>query len=41
MPVRLRLYPLCSEDFMNRLFERIDPSRSPIYTTHFQMRKPS
>lgn len=38
---RLRLYPLFSEDFLNWLFERIDPSCSPIYTTHFQMRKPA
>lgn len=38
---RLRLYPLFSEAFLEWLFERIDPSCSPIYTAHFWMEKPA
>ncbi len=37
---RLCLYPLFSEEFLEWLFQRIDPSCSPIYTTHFRMEKP-
>ena len=37
---RLRLYPLFSEEFLDWLFQRLDPSCSPIYTTHFWMEKP-
>ncbi|MHB8733540.1 MAG: hypothetical protein ACYDAB_17410 [bacterium] len=37
---RLRLYPLFSEEFLEWLFQRIDPSCSPIYTAHFWMEKP-
>lgn len=37
---RLRLYPLFSEEFLEWLFQRIDPSCSPIYTAHFRMEKP-
>ena len=37
---RLRLYPLFSEEFLNWLFQKLDPSCSPIYTTHFRMEKP-
>lgn len=38
---RLRLYPLFSDQFLEWLFQRIDPSCSPIYTAHFRMRKPA
>ena len=37
---RLRLYPLFTEEFLEWLFQRIDPACSPIYTAHFRMRKP-
>jgi hypothetical protein len=38
---RLRLYPLFTEEFLEWLFQRIDPACSPIYTAHFQMQKPA